>query len=86
MQAYANGMIPPPPSARIMDVISSNTKAGSSGGGMPGVPCVPNMTDPPFYGTESIFKNVEVRNEFDSLTRDHASIISLGENYGKFDR
>jgi hypothetical protein len=86
MKALARNIPPPLPPSNI-DLMKM---ASVSNSGKP--PSLSNMVNAryisstPFKGTEKIFKeNSIIKNEYETLCRDHSRLIEMGGNYGQFD-
>mmetsp|Transcript_101438 Transcript_101438/g.327340 ORF Transcript_101438/g.327340 Transcript_101438/m.327340 type:complete len:252 (-) Transcript_101438:79-834(-) len=78
MRAFADGRFPPPPPPGL-DL--TPPKEGTAGGLM----TYSAIEAEPFTGSESLFRQQVVRDEYEALTRDHMQLIKLGEQYGTFD-
>jgi len=90
MRAFADGQppLPPPPGVdlgRLMEKQQRQQQQGSASSMMGSVGAAQAVTTTPFTGSEEAFQSEVVRNEYEELCRNHASIIGLGESYGTFD-
>mmetsp|Transcript_51367 Transcript_51367/g.94949 ORF Transcript_51367/g.94949 Transcript_51367/m.94949 type:complete len:361 (-) Transcript_51367:31-1113(-) len=82
MLAYAEGRLPPPRPAGVTDaMLAKLTDATSPLDSM----STPMIRAPPFDLTCATMQSEVVQTEFEALTRDHESLIKLGETYGSFD-
>jgi len=87
MRAFATGQPPlPPPPGVDLDKLMRQQQGGSGPSGMVAqVSAAQGIDSTPFTGEEAVFQSDVVREEYESICRSHAQIITLGESYGSFD-
>jgi len=86
MVAFADGQPPPfPPAGVDLQQMMEQSEAGGGSSPMSALGAANAITTTPFSGSEQVFDSPIVKEEYEALCRDHASLVKMGEGFGSFD-
>jgi hypothetical protein len=87
MMAMANNTPPPmpPPELDLMKLMQQPNHGSQKPPSISSMAAAEKITANPFTGEEEAFESPTVREEYETLCRDHSALIEMGASYANFD-